>query len=69
MSRNQELNALIHRADLTTEELAELLDLPLEEIERWIRGGATPPDSIFHFLDSYVELKSISDGVSCPLPR
>lgn len=69
MSRNQELNELIHRADLTTEELSELLDLPLEEIQTWLRGAATPPASIFSFLRTYVELKSISQGVSCPLPR
>ena len=69
MGRNQELNELIHRADLTTEELSELLDLSLDEVERWLRGPDTPPDSIFHFLNSYVELKSISDGISCPLPR
>ena len=69
MSRAQQLNELIRQTDLSVDELATLLDVSPSEVRRWIDDATPAPDSLFTFLRSYLELKSISQGVSCPLPR
>ena len=69
MMRTAQLHDLVGRSGLSVEKLAALIDVPPVEVEAWIAGTAPAPESLITFLLTYLELKSISDGVSCPLPR
>ena len=69
MSRNRELNELIQQAGLAVEDLAALIEVSPMDIQAWVNGECPIPASLFTFLRTYLDLKSISEGVSCPLPR
>ncbi|GAB6040327.1 hypothetical protein [Endothiovibrio diazotrophicus] len=69
MNRSEQLDDLMRQAGLSVPRLAALIDVPESEVDGWLAGGERIPDSLFSFLHTYLELKSISRDVSCPLYR
>ena len=65
----QELRLLMGEAGLSAATLAELVEASSEEVAAWIDGSRQAPPGLRRFLTNYIELKILSAGVECPLPR